>query len=109
MFLDAALPVRGDTRRARQHDGRHLHAREPPFRPCPRGRDPRGTEALACVGWSNKGTEFFAISEEGCEMRFSIWWLVLLALLPAFILLAGPSAAGGLRMPAEWIVMAVFG
>jgi len=42
-------------------------------------------------------------------MRFSIWMLVLLALMPAFILFAGLSVAGGLRMPTQWIVMAAFG
>jgi hypothetical protein len=42
-------------------------------------------------------------------MRFSIWLVVLLALMPAFVLFAGLSVAGGLRMPVEWIIMALFG
>ncbi len=42
-------------------------------------------------------------------MRFSIWLVVLLALMPAFVLFAGLSVAGGLRAPVEWIVMALFG
>jgi len=42
-------------------------------------------------------------------MKFSIWLSVLLALMPAFVLFAGMSVAGGLRLPVEWIVMSLFG
>ena len=42
-------------------------------------------------------------------MRFSIWLVVLLALMPPFVLFAGMSAAGGFRVPVEWLVPALFG
>jgi hypothetical protein len=42
-------------------------------------------------------------------MRFSIWLVVLLALMPAFVLFAGLSAAGGFLVPVEWIVLVAFG
>lgn len=41
-------------------------------------------------------------------MRFSIWLVVALALMPAFVLFTGMGAAGGFRVPAEWIVPALF-
>ena len=37
-------------------------------------------------------------------MGFSIWLIVLLALMPPFVLFAGMGAAGGFRVPVEWIV-----
>ena len=42
-------------------------------------------------------------------MKFSIWLVVLLALMPPFVLFAGMGAAGGFRLPVEWIVLALFG
>jgi membrane protein implicated in regulation of membrane protease activity len=42
-------------------------------------------------------------------MKFSIWLVVLLALMPAFVLFAGLSAAGGFRMPVEWVLLTLFG
>jgi hypothetical protein len=42
-------------------------------------------------------------------MRFSIWLVVALALMPPFVLFAGLGAAGGFRVPVEWIVPALFG
>jgi hypothetical protein len=42
-------------------------------------------------------------------MRFSIWLVVALALMPPFVLFAGMGAAGGFGVPVEWIVPALFG
>jgi hypothetical protein len=40
-------------------------------------------------------------------MRFGIWLLVLLAPMRTFVLFASMSAAGGLRVPVEWIDLAL--
>jgi hypothetical protein len=40
-------------------------------------------------------------------MKFTIWLVVELALMPPFVLFAGMSAAGALRSPVELDVMGV--
>lgn len=42
-------------------------------------------------------------------MKFNVWIVVALVLMPAATLFVGMSAAGAFRAPAEWDVMALFG
>lgn len=42
-------------------------------------------------------------------MKFNLWVVVALALMPAFVMFVGMSAAGAFRSPVDWDVMALFG
>lgn len=74
------------------------------------GRTGEAPAAQQAVGPSAADQHDDAPSQEAGSpgpLRFNVWLVVLLALMPVLVMVAGMSAAGGLRRPAEFDVMGV--